>query len=241
MASVCSGTMSMYDAGVPMIRPVAGIAMGLIQEGDKYVILSDISGTEDHLGDMDFKVTGTTEGITALQMDIKIDGITIETMKEALAQASEGRAHILEKMLEALPEPRPEFSEWAPVIETLNIDPGKIRDIIGSGGKIIRAMQEETGSKINVEDDGTVTIASTDRGALKEVVRRIEMLTAEAEVGKIYKGKVVNITNFGAFVEILPGKDGLLHVSEIENYRVDRVEDVSESRRRSRGEVHRDR
>ncbi len=226
MASVCGATLSLMDAGVPIKAPVAGIAMGLIKEGDAIRILSDILGDEDHLGDMDFKVAGTAEGITALQMDIKIGRVTRDIMREALYQAREGRLHILQAMAATMPRPRTDLSAHAPRIVTLKIRPDKIRDVIGPGGKVIRGIIEETGVKIDVEDDGTVLIASSDGAAMQRAVDLIRGITAEAEVGKIYKGTVRKIVDFGAFVEILPGTDGLLHISQIGPGRVQRVTDV---------------
>jgi polyribonucleotide nucleotidyltransferase len=226
MASVCSGCLSLMDAGVPISEPVAGIAMGLVMEGDKYVVLSDILGLEDHLGDMDFKVTGTRDGITALQMDIKIGGISREIMGEALEQARQGRLHILDKMAEGLAAPRPELKPHAPRIEMMKIDIERIRDVIGPGGKTIRNIIAETGVKMDVEDDGTVIIASPSGAALQQAREMVEALTAEAEVGKVYEGKVVRLMTFGAFVEILPGKEGLVHISHLAPYRVEQVEDV---------------
>ncbi len=225
MASVCGASLALMDAGVTMKAPVAGIAMGLIKEGDKFVVLSDIMGDEDHLGDMDFKVAGSSDGVTALQMDIKIDGITQEIMEVALAQAKEGRLHILGKMNEALPAPRSDMSEYAPRILTLKINPEKIRDVIGKGGATIRAITEETGATVDIDDDGTVKIASVDKAAGEEARRRIEQLTADIEVGKIYEGRVAKLMDFGAFVNILPGKDGLVHISQISEERVNQVSD----------------
>ncbi|GAB6039591.1 polyribonucleotide nucleotidyltransferase [Endothiovibrio diazotrophicus] len=225
MASVCGTILSLMDAGVPIKTPVAGIAMGLVKEGDQFAVLSDIMGDEDHLGDMDFKVAGSESGITALQMDIKIQGITKEIMEKALAQAKGGRLHILSKMVEAIPAPREEMSEYAPRIDTIKIDPDKIRDVIGKGGVTIRAIQEETGATIDITDDGTVKIASADKAASDEARRRIELITAEVEVGKVYEGKVARLMDFGAFVTILPGKDGLVHISQISEERVERVSD----------------
>jgi polyribonucleotide nucleotidyltransferase len=213
------------DAGVPIKAPVAGIAMGLIKEGEKFAVISDILGDEDHLGDMDFKVAGTAEGINALQMDIKIDGITREIMEIALGQAREGRMHILEKMAEAISAPRQEMSEWAPRFITMKINPDKIRDVIGKGGAVIRAITEETGATIDISDDGTIKIASVDQAAGEEARRRIEEITADVEVDKIYEGKVAKIMDFGAFVTILPGRDGLVHISQISNERVENVAD----------------
>jgi polyribonucleotide nucleotidyltransferase len=225
MASVCGGTLSLMDAGVPIKRPVAGVAMGLVMEGNKYAILSDIAGAEDHYGDMDFKVTGTSEGITALQMDIKIAGINAQIMAEALEQARKGRLHILSIMEKTLSEPRPEIAPYAPRIIQIKINPDKIRDVIGPGGKIIRALVEETGAKIDVEDDGTVSIASANGDAAQMAIDRIRGLTAEAEIGQNYLGTVSRIVDFGAFVEIFPGTDGLLHISEIADRRVKDVRD----------------
>jgi polyribonucleotide nucleotidyltransferase len=226
MATVCGASLSLMDAGVKIAAPVAGIAMGLIKEGDKFVVLSDIMGDEDHLGDMDFKVAGTSRGVTALQMDIKISGITREIMEVALAQAKEGRMHILEKMNAVLAEPRPEMSEYAPRIMTMKINPEKIRDVIGKGGSTIRAITEETGTTIDIEDDGTVKIYSADKAASEKAKKRIELLTADIEVGKIYEGRVAKLMDFGAFVNILPGKDGLVHISQISNERVENVSDA---------------
>jgi polyribonucleotide nucleotidyltransferase len=226
MATVCGGTLALMDAGVPIQSPVAGIAMGLIKEGDEIRILSDILGDEDHLGDMDFKVAGTAGGITALQMDIKIGKVTREIMREALYQARDGRLHILKQMAETIAQPRAEMSQHAPRIVTLKIKPDKIRDVIGPGGKVIRGIIEETGVKIDVEDDGTVLVASSDGVAMKRAVELIEGITAEPEVGRIYKGTVRRIVDFGAFVEIIPGVDGLLHISQIGPGRVAKVSDV---------------
>ncbi len=226
MATVCGGTLSLMDAGVPIKAPVAGIAMGLIKEGEEIRILSDILGDEDHLGDMDFKVAGTAQGITALQMDIKISGVTREIMQQALYQAREGRLHILTQMAQALAAPRPEVAGNAPRIVTLKVKPDKIREIIGPGGKMIRSIIEETGVKIDVEDDGTVYVSSQDGDSMTRAVERINRITAEAEVGRVYKGTVRKVVDFGAFVEILPGTDGLLHISQIGAGRVRRVADV---------------
>ena len=225
MASVCGSSLSLMDAGVPVRSPVAGIAMGLIKDGDKFAVLSDILGDEDHLGDMDFKVAGTRDGVTALQMDIKIDGITREIMQSALAQANEGRIHILGCMQQAISQPRAEMSEFAPRYITLKIHPDKIRDVIGKGGATIRAITEETGATIDIEDDGTIKIASVDSAAGKEAQRRIELITADVEVGVVYEGRVSKLMDFGAFVTILPGKDGLVHISQISNERVENVSD----------------
>ncbi|HSV33377.1 MAG TPA: polyribonucleotide nucleotidyltransferase [Pyrinomonadaceae bacterium] len=225
MASVCGGALSLMDAGVPLKAPVAGVAMGLVMEGNKYAILTDIAGAEDHYGDMDFKVAGTHEGITALQMDIKITGVNAQIMSEALAQAKKGRLFILGAMEQTLSEPRAALSPHAPRIIKIKINPDKIRDVIGPGGKVIRALVEETGAKIDVEDDGTVSIATSDSAAADAAVNRIRGLTAEAEVGQTYVGTVSRIVDFGAFVEIFPGTDGLLHISEIADRRVRDVRD----------------
>ncbi len=225
MASVCGGSLALMDAGVPMKAHVAGIAMGLIKEGNKFAVLSDILGDEDHLGDMDFKVAGTANGITALQMDIKIQGITKEIMQVALAQAKEGRQHILGKMQEAMPTGRTELSNFAPRLITIRINPEKIRDVIGKGGAVIRALTEETGTQIDITDEGVVTIASVDAAAGQEAKCRIEELTASVEVGKIYEGTVLKLLDFGAIVQVMPGKDGLLHISQIANERVNAVAD----------------
>ena len=225
MASTCGTSLALMDAGVPTKSPVAGIAMGLIKEGDEYAVLSDILGDEDHLGDMDFKVSGTDSGVTALQMDIKIQGITPEIMSKALEQAKGGRLHILEKMNAELSEARTEMSDFAPRILTLKIDPAKIRDVIGKGGVTIRAITEETGAAIDITDDGLVKVASVDREAGEKALKRIEDITAEVEVGRIYEGKVVRLMDFGAFVSILPGKDGLVHISQISKDRVEKVSD----------------
>jgi len=225
MASVCGGILSLMDAGVPIKKPVAGVAMGLVMEGNRYAILSDIAGAEDHYGDMDFKVTGTDEGITALQMDIKIGGINAMILQEALEQAKKGRIHILDIMSKAISEPREDISPFAPRIITLMIHPDKIRDVIGPGGKMIRSITEETGAKIDISDDGTVLIATADGEAAQQAVARIKALTAEAEIGETYLGTVSRIVDFGAFVEILPGLDGLLHISEISDRRVRDVRD----------------
>ncbi|WP_413459803.1 polyribonucleotide nucleotidyltransferase [Herbaspirillum huttiense] len=225
MASVCGGCLALMDAGVPMKAHVAGIAMGLIKEGNKFAVLTDILGDEDHLGDMDFKVAGTANGITALQMDIKIQGITKEIMQVALEQAKEGRHHILGKMQEAVPAGRAELSDFAPRLITIKINPEKIRDVIGKGGAVIRALTEETGTQIDISDEGVVTIASVDASAGQEAKRRIEELTASVEVGKIYEGTVLKLLDFGAIVQVLPGKDGLLHISQIANERVNAVAD----------------
>ncbi len=225
MASVCGSSLALMDAGVQLDAPVAGIAMGLIKEGDKFVVLSDIMGDEDHLGDMDFKVAGSEKGITALQMDIKIDGITKEIMEVALHQAQEGRLHILGKMNAVLSNHKEEMSEFAPRITTIKIHPDKIRDVIGKGGATIRAICEETGATVDIDDDGTVKIAATDKAAGDAALKRVEQITADIEVGKIYEGKVAKLMDFGAFVNILPGKDGLVHISQICEERVENVSD----------------
>lgn len=226
MASVCSGCLAMMDAGVPIKAPVAGIAMGLIKENDNFKVLSDILGDEDHFGDMDFKVAGTANGVNALQMDIKIIGVTLEIMKTALAQAKEGRLHILSKMAETIQTPREGLSVYAPRIVTIEIDPDKIRNVIGPGGKMIRKITEETGVEIEANDDGRILVVSPDAEANEKAVRMIREVTDEAEVGRIYIGKVKRIMNFGAFVEILPGIEGMVHISQLENRRVNKVEDV---------------
>lgn len=225
MASVCGGCLSMMDAGVPMKAHVAGIAMGLIKEDNRFAVLTDILGDEDHLGDMDFKVAGTTNGITALQMDIKIQGITKEIMQVALAQAKEARMHILGKMQEAMGEAKADVSQFAPRLTTLKINPEKIRDVIGKGGAVIRGLQEETGTTINIDEDGTITIASTDPEKAEFAKKRIEQITAEVEIGKVYEGPITKILDFGALVNLLPGKDGLLHISQIAHERVEKVTD----------------
>ena len=226
MATVCGGSLSLMDAGVPLKRPVSGIAMGLILEGDKFAVLSDILGDEDHLGDMDFKVAGTSEGITSLQMDIKIAGITEEIMKVALQQAHEGRAHILGEMAKALGETRTELSAHAPRIETFTIDKSKIRDVIGTGGKVIREIVATTGAKVDIDDEGVIKVSSSDHAQIEAAINWIKGIVEEAEVGKIYTGKVVNIVDFGAFVNFMGGKDGLVHVSEMKNERVEKPTDV---------------
>jgi polyribonucleotide nucleotidyltransferase len=225
MASVCGTSLSLMDAGVPIKAPVAGVAMGLVLEGSRFKVLTDILGDEDHLGDMDFKVAGTKDGITALQMDIKVEGVTPEIMRIALDQAREGRLHILAEMNKVIREPRTTMSEWAPSILTLKIDPEKIRDVIGKGGAVIRQITEETGTTIDIENDGTVKIASVSGAAGREAQRRIELITADVEVGRVYEGKVARLMDFGAFVTILPGRDGLVHISQISNERVERVSD----------------
>ncbi len=225
MASVCGGCLALMDAGVPMKAHVAGIAMGLIKEDNRFAVLTDILGDEDHLGDMDFKVAGTTNGITALQMDIKIQGITKEIMQVALVQAKEARMHILGKMQEAMAEAKTEVSNFAPRLFTMKINPEKIRDVIGKGGAVIRALTEETGTQINIEEDGTITIASSDPAKAEEAKRRIEQITAEVEIGKTYEGPITKILDFGALVNLMPGKDGLLHISQISHDRVEKVTD----------------
>ena len=225
-ATICGGTLALMDAGVPIKAPVAGIAMGLIKEGDKVAILSDILGDEDHLGDMDFKVAGTAKGVTALQMDIKISGVTKEILRNALSQAKEGRMHILGIMLQSISEPRKDMAKNAPRIVTMMVKPEKVREVIGSGGKVIKGIIEKTGAKVDIEDSGKVTISSTNGESLKLAVAMINDITQEAEIGKIYFGKVRKIMEFGAFVEIFPGTDGLVHISQIDNKRVEKVSDV---------------
>jgi polyribonucleotide nucleotidyltransferase len=225
MATVCGGSLALMDAGVPIKEPVAGIAMGLIKEGDQVMVLSDILGLEDHLGDMDFKVCGTEQGVTALQMDIKIAGITSPLMRQALAQAREGRLHILGRMRASLAEPRQQMSPFAPRIYTLKIKPEKIREIIGPGGKVIRDIVATCGVKMDVQDDGTVTIASSDEASAQKAIERVNQITEEVEIGKIYLGKVRKIMDFGAFVEVLPGVDGLVHISQLAYHRVQSVTD----------------
>ncbi|MCE7902194.1 MAG: polyribonucleotide nucleotidyltransferase [Gammaproteobacteria bacterium PRO9] len=225
MASVCGTSLSLMDAGVPILAPVAGVAMGLVKEGDRYQVLTDILGDEDHLGDMDFKVAGSANGITALQMDIKIDGITREIMQNALAQAKDARLHILGEMNKVLNSHRHEMSDWAPTIITMKIDPEKIRDVIGKGGSVIRGITEETGATIDIDNDGTVKIASVNASAGREAKSRIELITADVEVGRVYEGRVARLMDFGAFVTILPGRDGLVHISQISEERVEKVGD----------------
>ncbi|HEX5410570.1 MAG TPA: polyribonucleotide nucleotidyltransferase [Terriglobia bacterium] len=225
MASVCGGCLALMDAGVPIKSPVAGIAMGLVKEGDKYAILTDIAGAEDHYGDMDFKVAGTKDGITALQMDIKVTGITPAIMAEALAQAKAARLHILEKMVATLPEPRTKISAYAPHIHTIHINPAKIGELIGPGGKVIRGIVEQTGAKIDVENDGRVNVAAVDESSASKALKIIKDMMAEAEMGKTYLGKVVRLADFGAFVEIFPGTDGLLHISEVAEHRIRDIRD----------------
>lgn len=226
MASVCGSTLSLMDAGVPIKAPVAGVAMGLVTQGEHYTILTDIQGMEDALGDMDFKVAGTAKGVTAIQMDIKISGLSREILSEALQQAHKGRMHIMGKMLEVIDAPRDQMSPWAPRIITMHIDPDKIRDVIGQGGKVIRSIVEETGAKIDIEDDGTIFIAAVEAKAADRAIEIITNLTKEVEVGEEYLGKVTRLMNFGAFVEVLPGKEGLVHISKLDKKRVENVEDV---------------
>jgi polyribonucleotide nucleotidyltransferase len=226
MASVCGGTLALMDAGVPIKRPVAGISVGLVMDGDKFTLLTDIQGDEDHYGDMDFKVAGTQKGITGIQLDIKIDGITEPVIRGALEQAREGRLQILKTMLAGLPAPRKEISAYAPRMVTTKIDPAKIGLLIGPGGKNIRALQEETGAKIEVEDDGTVSIAGLDSAGVEEAKRRVEALCAEIKVGAVYEGKVITLKEFGAFIEIAPGRDGLCHISELDAGYVGHPSDV---------------
>ncbi|MBL7687417.1 MAG: polyribonucleotide nucleotidyltransferase, partial [Bdellovibrionaceae bacterium] len=226
MGTVCSGLMALLDAGVPVKGNVAGIAMGLIKEGDRVAVLTDILGDEDHLGDMDFKVAGTREGITSLQMDIKIDSISFAVMEQALTQAKDGRLHILGEMEKTISRPRGEISQYAPRIETIKIKPEKVREVIGAGGKVVKGIIEETGVKIDIEDDGTIHIASADPEKTKKAIAMITAICAEAEVGKVYSGRVVKITDFGAFVEVMPNTQGLLHISEIAHERIRQVTDV---------------
>jgi polyribonucleotide nucleotidyltransferase len=225
MASVCGASLALMDAGVPIKAAVAGVAMGLVKDGERYAVLTDILGDEDHLGDMDFKVAGTGEGITALQMDIKIEGITREIMFDALAQARDARLHILGEMNQVIAKPREKMSDWAPTIMAFKIDPEKIREVIGKGGSVIRQITEETGATIDIDNDGTIRIASVDGDSGREARRRIDLITADVEVGQVYEGKVARLMDFGAFVTILPGKDGLVHISQISDERVERVSD----------------
>jgi polyribonucleotide nucleotidyltransferase len=225
MATVCGGILALMDAGVPIKAPVAGVAMGLVKEGEKYAILTDIAGAEDHYGDMDFKVAGTEKGITGLQMDIKIGGITRDVMAQALAQAREGRISILQNMAQALASPRPEISPYAPRIITIQIPKDKIGGVIGTGGKVIRGIIEQTGVKIDIDDDGKVNIASTDTDSAQKAIQMINDLVMEAEVGKTYLGTITRLVDFGAFVEIFPGTEGLLHISEVADYRVRDIND----------------
>jgi polyribonucleotide nucleotidyltransferase len=226
MASVCGGSLALFDAGVPIRGAVAGVAMGLIKEGKKYAILTDILGTEDHLGDMDFKVAGTENGITSIQMDIKIQGLSLELMKEALDQAKEGRLHILGEMKKALAAPRTDLSTYAPRIVTININPEKIGELIGPKGKTIRGIQEETGAELTVDDSGLVTIAAVGGEAMERARQMVQALTAEPVIGETYEGTVKSTTAFGAFVEIMPGTEGLVHISELKHGRTERTEDV---------------
>ena len=225
MASVCGASLALMDAGVPVKAAVAGVAMGLVKDGERYAVLTDILGDEDHLGDMDFKVAGTSEGVTALQMDIKIEGITREIMFDALAQARDARLHILDEMNNVISKPREKMSDWAPTIMAFKIDPEKIREVIGKGGSVIRQITEETGATIDIDNDGTIRIASVDGDSGREARRRIDLITADVEVGQVYEGKVARLMDFGAFVTILPGKDGLVHISQISDERVERVSD----------------
>lgn len=226
MASTCASTLSLMDAGVPIKAPVSGVAMGLVKEGDDITILTDIQGLEDANGDMDFKVAGTEKGITAIQMDIKIDGINRQIFEQALEQARKGRAYILGKMLECIPAPRPSLKEHAPKITTLKINPDKIKDVIGPGGKVIKKITEESGAKIDIEEDGTVYVAAADQASANKAIEAINAITAEPEIGKIYTGKVTRLMNFGAFVEFMPGREGLVHISQLAKERVEKVEDV---------------
>ena len=226
MATVCGSSLALMDAGVPLKAPVAGIAMGLIKEGEKFAVLSDILGDEDHLGDMDFKVAGTASGVTSLQMDIKITGITEEIMQTALFQARQGRLHILEKMAQAITEARPGLGEHAPRIEVMTIPTDKIREVIGSGGKVIREIVEKTGAKVDISDDGTIKIASANGQAINAAIKWIKSIVSEPELGEIYEGTVVKVVDFGAFVNFFGAKDGLVHVSELAPRRVAKVSDV---------------
>jgi polyribonucleotide nucleotidyltransferase len=227
MASVCGSTLALLDTGVPIKAPVAGIAMGLIKDDGRYAILTDIQGVEDHLGDMDFKVAGTRKGITALQMDIKIKGLTSAVMAEALDQARTARLQVLDVIDRAMPRPRAELKPHAPRMTVIKVDPEKIGAIIGPGGKVIRGIQEETGARIDIEDDGTVFVSAVDGTSAQKAVERIQALVEEAVIGRIYTGKVVRTTDFGAFVQILPGTDGLVHISQLDSQRVEKVEDVA--------------
>jgi polyribonucleotide nucleotidyltransferase len=226
MATVCGSSLALMDAGVPIKDAVAGIAMGLVKEGDEFIVLSDILGDEDHLGDMDFKVTGNEQGITALQMDIKISGINREILERALEQARAGRLHILGKMREVLSAPRPELSPYAPRCITIQINPEKIRDVIGPGGKVIRGIVAETGAKIDIDDSGRVVVMSPDAAACDKAIDKIKRLTEEPEVGQLYMSRIVRVTDFGAFAEILPNVEGLIHISQLEHFRVKKVTDV---------------
>ncbi|MBQ4515404.1 MAG: polyribonucleotide nucleotidyltransferase, partial [Clostridia bacterium] len=226
-ASVCGSTLALMDAGVPIKAPVAGISVGLVTEGDRFITMVDIQGVEDFYGDMDFKVAGTKTGITAIQMDIKIDGLTPEIIKQAFAQTRDARYHIIDNvLLKAIEQPREQLSKYAPKIYTMNIDTDKIRDVIGSGGKVIQKIIAETGTKIDIEEDGTIYISTSDEEMAQRTIEIIKGITGEIEIGKIYKAKVVTITTFGAFVEFLPGKEGLVHISKLDNKRVEKVEDV---------------
>ena len=226
MATVCGTSMSMMDAGVPLEKPIAGIAMGLIKENDDYVVLSDILGDEDHLGDMDFKVAGTKDGITSLQMDIKITSITSAIMKEALEQAKEGRIHILGEMAKAIEKPQEKISDYAPTITTFHVHKDKIREVIGKGGAVIREISETTGAKIEIDDEGLVSVAAVDAKSGSDAIEWIKGIVEEPEIGKIYEGKVVKIMDFGAFVNFMGSKDGLVHISQLKNERVEKVSDV---------------
>jgi polyribonucleotide nucleotidyltransferase len=227
MGSTCASTLSLMDAGVPIVAPVSGIAMGIItDEKDNYKVLSDIAGTEDHNGDMDFKIAGSVAGITAIQLDVKNNGLTLEMIKDTFAQGMKGRFHILEQMLKVIPEVRAEMSPYAPRIETIRINPDKIRDVVGPGGKVINKIIEETGVEIDIEQDGRINICAVNKEAIDKARAIIESLVAEPEVGKVYNGKVIKIMDFGAFVEIMPGKEGLVHISEISQDRVEKVTDV---------------
>jgi polyribonucleotide nucleotidyltransferase len=226
MASVCGGSLSLMDAGVPLQEPVAGVAMGLVSDGKKMVVLTDIIGDEDHYGDMDFKVTGTSAGITALQMDIKVEGVTREVMQQALEQAKRGRLHILSKMNEAISKPRSTVSQYAPVITIIQIKPEKVRLLIGPGGKVIKEISNTTNSRIDVDDEGRVVIASLDAEGARLAAGMVNKITQDAEVGKLYMGKVRKIMDFGAFVEIFPGTDGLIHISQLDKERVNKVTDI---------------
>jgi polyribonucleotide nucleotidyltransferase len=226
MASVCAASLSLMDAGVPLRGSCAGVAMGLIKEGDKVAVLTDILGMEDALGDMDFKVAGTRNGVTSIQMDMKIQGLSLDIMKDALQRAKKGRMHILDIMDKAQPAPRPELSKWAPSITTMQVNPEKIGEIIGPKGKTIRAIQEETGTTISIEDSGIVTIASVSGEGAQRARQRISEMTQEPEIGRIYEGPVKSVTTFGAFVEIMPGTDGLVHISELQEGRTEKTEDV---------------
>ncbi len=226
MATVCGSSLALMDAGVPVTDAMAGIAMGLVKEGDEFIVLTDILGDEDHLGDMDFKVTGSDRGITAFQMDVKISGVNREILKKALDQAKAGRLHILEKMKEAIEKPRSELSPYAPRVITIQINPDKIREVIGPGGKVIRAIVAETGAKIDIDDSGRVVVMSPDAAACDKAISKIRSITTEPEIGQLYMAKVVRVTDFGAFAEILPNTEGLIHISQLEHKRVRKVTDV---------------